>query len=147
MIAELAFRYLHFLGILTLAGALIGQVVLMRPQPERRTIRTLGTLDKIYAISVIVVLGAGLTLWFWVGKPAQFYQLNPLFHSKTTLFLIIGVISIYPTVFFNRERKGEAEETVTLSPLLRASVWVELALLAAMPLLATLMARGIGLPS
>ena len=147
MITELLIRYLHFLGILTLAGALIGQAVLMKPEMERRSIRLLSRLDKIYAISVLVVLGAGLSLWFWVGKPSVFYQLNPLFHLKTTLFLIIGIVSIYPTIFFNRERKGEDGEVVKLSRLLRTSVWVELILLAAMPLLATLMARGIGLPS
>ncbi len=145
MYAELAIRYLHFLGILTLAGALIGQAVLLRPRLERRVIVTLSTLDKIYAVSVLVVLGAGLSLWFWVGKPADFYGKNPLFHLKTTLFLVIGLVSIYPTIFFNRERKGAAGESVALSPVLRACVWVELGLLAAMPALASLMARGIGL--
>jgi putative membrane protein len=146
MTAELVIRYFHFLGILTLAGAILGQAVLLRPELERRTVATLSTLDKIYALSVLVVLGGGFLLWFWVGKPAAFYSKNPLFHLKITLFLIIGLVSIYPTLFFNKQREGAPDDIVPIPPLLRWSVRIELFLLALMPLLATLMARGIGIP-
>lgn len=44
MLPELLLRYLHFLGIVALAGALLGQAVLLRPRLERRTLATLATL-------------------------------------------------------------------------------------------------------
>ena len=146
MIAELLIRYLHFLGILTLAGALIGRAVLMKPEMERRSFASLvGSIRSMPSVS----------WWFWsrveslvLGWQAIRFlstqsalppQDHPLPHHWDCLDL--------PTIFFNRERKGEDGEVVKLSRLLRTSVWVELILLAAMPLLATLMTRGIGLPS
>ena len=111
----------------------------------RGAIAHLSLLDKIYALSVIVVLGGGLALWFWVGKAAEFYSKNPLFHIKITLFLVVGLVSIYPTLFFNRERKGDADEVVMVPAAVHWCLRTELLLLLAMPLLATLMARGVGL--
>lgn len=66
-------------------------------------------------------------------------------HAKITLFLAVGLISIYPTLFFNRHRKGPPEERVTVPGRLLWGVRIELVLLAIMPVLASLMARGIGL--
>ena len=82
----------------------------------------------------------------WIGKPAAFYSSNPVFHTKLTLFLIIGIVSIYPSVFLGKNRKGEQSEEVVIPSALVWSVRVELLLLLLLPLLATLMAKGIGIP-
>ncbi|MEZ5526744.1 MAG: DUF2214 family protein [Gammaproteobacteria bacterium] len=46
-----------------------------------------------------------------MGKPAAFYNGNPVFHAKLTLFVLIALLSIYPTVFLLRQRKG-VQETI-----------------------------------
>jgi putative membrane protein len=68
-----------------------------------------------------------------------------VFHAKLGLFGLIGIVSIYPTIFFARNKKGELTETVSVPRGVVWSVRLELLLLLVMPLLATLMARGIGL--
>ncbi|MEM9481563.1 MAG: DUF2214 family protein [Verrucomicrobiota bacterium] len=138
-------RYLHFISILLLAAALIGQLFFLRRRMTRSAIRDLQHLDILYALSVVVVLATGFAQWFWVGKSAEFYSNNPVFHVKITLFLIIGVISAYPTIFFARNKKGVPAEEVAVPALLHWSVRTEVILLIAMPLLASLMARGVGL--
>jgi putative membrane protein len=78
------------------------------------------------------------------GKPSVVYSKNWIFHTKLTLFVFVGLLSIYPTVFFSRNRKGDPEEVVQVPQLV---VWVirsELLLLFIIPLLAGLMAHGIG---
>jgi len=145
MIVDLAVRYLHFVTLVVLVGAVLGQAFLLRRELPRREIARLGLLDRIYAVAVIGVLATGLAQWLWVGKPAAFYGENPIFHAKLTLFLLVGLISIYPTLWFNRQRRGDADETIAVPTALRWSVGVEIALIAAMPVLATLMARGVGL--
>jgi putative membrane protein len=78
------------------------------------------------------------------GKPSLVYSKNWIFHVKITLFVTVGLLSIYPTVYFARNRKGDPDEAVTVPKLV---VWVirfELLLLFIIPLLAGLMARGIG---
>ena len=145
MALELSIRYLHFISIFTLVAAVAAQHWSLRRELTREQIHRLQRIDIVYAISVVVVLATGFLQWFAVGKPASFYSANGLLHLKITLFLFVGVISIYPSVFFGRQRKGDPEERVTVPTLLTWSIRAELFLLAAMPLLATLMARGIGI--
>lgn len=147
MVIEVAVRYIHFLGIIVLGAALLGQLLFTRASMARREIEKLSQLDKIYAVAVIVVLAAGLYLWLGIGKPAEFYSKNPVFQTKLMLFLVIGLISIYPTLFFNKARKGESLEIVRVPALVRWSVRIEIVLLVLLPLLASFMARGIGLAS
>ncbi len=144
MIFEIAIRYLHFLSIITLAAAVVAQHWGLRKQLKRSEIHRLHRMDIVYAVSVVLVLATGFIQWFAVGKPAEFYSKNGLFHAKITLFLVIGLLSIYPSVFFGRRRKGDPGEIVTVPPLVAWSLRAELLLLVAMPLLATLMARGVG---
>jgi len=147
MNADVLVRYFHFLSILALFAALAGQFLFVRPSMTRRESLPLQNLDIIYGIASVGVLVTGLLQWFAVGKPASFYSPNPLFHAKLMLFLIIGLLSIYPSVFLAKQRKGDPEDTITVPPLVLWSIRAEIALLLAMPLLATLMARGVGLSS
>ena len=89
---------------------------------------------------------AGLTLWFGgYGKPTEFYSQNPIFHLKLSLFVGIGLLSIYPTVFFIKNRKGLPDEKIRLPKSLFWMIRFELILLFLIPILAGMMAKGIGL--
>lgn len=145
MIVDLLVRYLHFISILALSAALLGQWLFISNEMSRRRVVMLQKLDIVYGLGAVLVLVTGFLQWFVVGKPAVYYSENGLFHLKVTLFLIIGLVSIYPSVFFSRRRKGNPDETVAIPSLVIWSVRVEVLLLLIMPLLATLMARGIGL--
>jgi putative membrane protein len=91
------------------------------------------------------LLTVGLTLWFGnVGKSSAFYSKNWIFHTKITLFALIGILSIHPTVFFIRKRKGSADEVIAIPKSVFWMLRLELLLLAIIPLLAGLMARGVG---
>jgi putative membrane protein len=61
------------------------------------------------------------------------------------LFVIIGLLSIYPTVFFIKKRKGNPTELVTIPKSIFLMIRLELVLVFTIPLLAGLMAKGIGL--
>lgn len=141
---EILLRYLHFISVITLSGSLIAEFFILEKTLQRKTIKRLGQIDAIYGISALVLLGAGLTLWLGeFGKPAEFYNQNPTFHLKLVLFILIGLLSIYPTIFFIKTGKGEAEDQVKIPPLIRWSLRAELLLLVSIPLLAGLMAKGI----
>lgn len=141
---EIFFRYLHFLAIITMASTIVAEHLLLKTEMTRAEIRRLSTIDGIYGLSAILVVAAGLTLWFGVGKPAAFYNQNWVFHTKLTLVIAMGLLSIYPTVFFMRERKGEQDEKIELPKSVVMLVRMELLLLVLIPLLATIMAKGIG---
>ena len=144
---EILIRYLHFISLFALSAALLAQAFLLRPEMTRREIAQIQRVDILYAVMVVLVLGTGFAQWFWVGKPSQFYSSNPIFHAKLTLFLIIGLLSAWPSVFLGKQRKGDSKETVRVPKGVILSVRAEVLLLILMPLLASLMAKGVGIPA
>lgn len=144
MTSEIIVRYLHFLSIFCLFAALVMEHLLIGKTMTRGEIKKLSVIDNIYGATAIVVLISGLLLWFVVGKPADYYTQNAVFHTKLLLFVIIAALSVYPTLFYIKNRKGDPNENVNLPKPVVMVVRMELLLLAAMPLLATMMSRGIG---
>ncbi len=137
-------RLLHFLAIFALAGALIIENMAIKPVISDEDARNLARVDAAFGISAVLVFVFGLALWLWVGKPSEFYTQNPLFQAKLGLFVLVALLSIYPTVFFVGHRRSETS-AIAVPRLLRLCLKLELAGLVIIPVLAYLIARGIGL--
>jgi putative membrane protein len=138
------FRILHFLAIFVLVGALLVENMAIKKEISAEDARNLARVDSILGMSAIAVLLIGLVLWLLIGKPADFYTTNPVFQAKLALFVLIFLLSLYPTVYFFRNRKITEPSLIVpgaIILLLRA----EIILMLPIPVLATLMARGIGL--
>ncbi|HTF20195.1 MAG TPA: DUF2214 family protein [Chryseolinea sp.] len=145
MTLEIFLRYIHFLCIFAIVGSLVSEHLLLKKALTRREIARIATIDAVYGIAAVILVVAGLTLWLGsVGKPAVFYTKNWIFHTKLTVFILIGLSSIVPTVFFTKNRKGSPDEIVEIPRRVVMMLRFELALLAIMPLLAGLMAHGVG---
>lgn len=145
MTIEILLRYIHFLSILLITATLAAEYVLVKDKLTRKEISRLSFIDLIYGLASISVFAAGLTLWLGAfGKPADWYSKNWIFHLKLTVLVIIGLLSIYPTIFFLKNRKGNPDEQVAIPSSIKKIIMFELFLLAIIPVLAGLMARGIG---
>lgn len=142
---DILIRYLHFLSILFLFGTLLAENILINKTLARREIGRLAAVDAVFGMSAATTLIAGLLLWFKYGKGAEFYLKNPVFHAKLGLFLAVGLLSIYPTVWFIKRRKGAPEERLEVPGRLIGCLRLELVLALLIPLLAVLMAKGVGL--
>lgn len=148
MTIEILLRYLHFICIFAIVSSLVAEHLLLKPSLKRKEIGRLAKIDGIYGFAVLVLLGAGMTLWLGGhGKPMEFYTQNSLFQAKLGLFLVIGLLSIYPTVFFFKKRKGDPAELVIIPNSILWTIRLELLIVFMIPLLAGLMAKGIGLPN
>lgn len=144
MLLEILLRYLHFISIFAVVSTVVAEHLMLKPQMSRQEIKRLSSIDGVYGLASILVVGAGLTMWFGVGKSAEYYTQNWIFLTKVGLFVIVGILSIHPTIFFARQRKGNSEEVIDIPTSVKWSIRAELLLLLLIPLLATLMARGIG---
>lgn len=145
MTTEIFLRYLHFISIFVIVGTLASEHILLKNKLTRQEISLLARIDAIYGIAALVLVCVGLTLWFGgFGKPSVYYTKNWIFHTKITLFIIVGLLSIYPTIFFIKNRKGEQTEVVSIPKSVIMTLRIELLLLFIIPLLAGLMAHGIG---
>lgn len=145
MIPEIVLRYLHFSSIFVIVATLVSEHLLLKKELTRAEITRLSRVDAIYGVAAVVLVAAGLTLWLGsFGKPSIVYSKNWIFHIKLTLFVLVGILSIYPTVFFIQQRKGNPAEVVSIPTIIFWMLRLEIMLLFIIPLLAGLMAHGIG---
>jgi putative membrane protein len=149
MLTEALLAYLHITAILAVTVFLSSEAALCRVEwMNAAVVRRLGRVDMLYAIAAVVLLLTGLARTWWGIKGTAWYWHQPLLHLKLTLFVVIGLMSIKPTLLFGRWRKRLAA-TGELPPeaeVKQARRWVmiEAHLLVLVPLAATLLARGVG---
>tara|TARA_R110000850_G_scaffold190481_10_gene316577 strand:+ start:310 stop:753 length:444 start_codon:yes stop_codon:yes gene_type:complete len=144
MITFFLLRYLHFLAIIIVVAMVLMQHLALRPSVPRSVVVRARRLNVVFAIFAAVVLVTGLGQWFGGIKPASLYSSNPVFHTKFLLFLIVAGLSMVPTIFLKKNQNGDADEIVTVPKGVIMCLRVELLLLLLMPLLASLMAYGVG---
>ncbi|NOX86015.1 MAG: DUF2214 family protein [Chlorobi bacterium] len=90
--------YLHFLGIMILTGSLMAMYILVTSGLSKTKIKLISDMNVLYWVSLVVILITGLVRWFMIGKHASFYNSNPLFHTKVTLFAIIAILAVFSSI-------------------------------------------------
>ena len=141
---ELYLRFIHFVGIILLSSALFYELICLSCTITHQQLKKLLWVDALFGASAVIVLVSGGLLWGYFGKPSEFYTKNPLFHIKLTLFILIALMSIFPTWVLLKNRKS-LKTTLSIPDYVIIIVKVETVLLLTIPLLAVLMAHGVGL--
>lgn len=149
MTATITLAFLHHLAFVVVFATLMVELVVLRNDLTVASARSVLRMDMVYGIAATVVLIVGLLRVFYTEKGAAYYFASGTFLAKLTLFIIVGLLSIYPTLRFLRWRAALREQRVpAFDPATRRKVrmliHVELTLLAVILLLAVMMARGIG---
>ncbi|AKJ26912.1 DUF2214 family protein [Caldimonas brevitalea] len=148
MVLESLLAYAHFTAILGLVVFLTSEAALCRSEwMNAAVVRRLVRVDLLYLVAAMAVLLTGVARTVWGYKGIGWYWSQPLLHLKLTLFVVIGVLSIRPTLMFARWRKTLAA-TGALPPeaevrSARRWVMIEAHLLILVPLAATMLARGV----
>ena len=70
----------------------------------------LAKADMGFGIAATLVLITGICRVTLGAKPLFFYLHNPVFHVKISLFVLVGLLSIWPTIVFIRWRKAVAAD-------------------------------------
>lgn len=143
-------KYLHFIGIFLVVGSLFAEAWMLKAIMNRAQLKRLGNVDGIYGLASMITVAAGLILWLSdIGKPAEFYHENGLVYLKLAIFTLVGLLSIYPTVFFAKQKqskkKTDGEEEVEMPKNIKTIVIIELILVFTIPFLAAMMAQGISI--
>jgi putative membrane protein len=148
--ASALIAYVHYIAMISIAVVLVAEHRVCMPGMTGSRVPLLARLDLAYMGLALLALGSGAARVVWFGKGAAFYLHNPVFYIKIALFLAVGLISIAPTLQFLRWRhslnSGAANVIADYQVIrVRRHILVELVLFALIPLMATLMARGIGI--
>lgn len=141
--------YTHFISIIATVSTVMAEAVLCRPGLTLPWAQRLGRVDLLYLVTAALALTTGLLRLFFGIKGSAFYFGNPVFWVKISLFIAVGLISIIPTLRFIRwtKRLNANSSTVIEEDEITATariIYIELALLALIPLMGALMARGLG---
>ncbi len=131
-------------------GALTFERITLREDQDRNAAISMVVADLIYGMAGLALLISGILRVKYFGQGGDFYTHNPIFWTKICLFISVGLLSLYPTITFILWAiplsKGNLPEiSINLVKRLRFIINVELIGFALIPLLASLMARGIGL--
>jgi len=140
--------YLHFAAIFALIWFLAKEWTLLRAGAANVDVERIAKVDSGFGAMAGIVLVTGALRAAFGAKGWAFYAHNPAFHAKVTLFVIVGLVSIAPTLQFLRWRKArraDAAFRVSDAQWTRARrfLMVELHLIALIPLLAVIMSRGL----
>lgn len=143
------FAFLHHLAAFTLFSFLIVEFMLLKGELSLARARQILMADAIYGISATVILIAGFCRVIWFEKGTDYYFNSLTFSLKLGVFIIVGLLSIYPTLEFLSWRPAIKQGQVpVISPAkvkwIRSIMHWELAGLTVILLCAVLMAKGMG---
>jgi len=143
---DLVLAVLHHLAILSLILVVGAELALIRMELTGSAVRRIATIDLGYGIAAGVIVVVGVTRVIFGAKGWVFYVHNPWFWAKMATFLVVGLLSIHPTVVFIRWRRA-ADADATFAPppagvaAVRRTIVVEAALLGLIVACAAAMAR------
>jgi putative membrane protein len=146
MLTDLILAILHHLAIVTLIVLLAFEFALLRPGITPDNLRRVIHVDASYGAVAALVILIGVSRVIWGAKGAAFYISNPWFWAKMASFLLIGLLSIPPTLALLKWRR-HAKEDASFRPgdgeivRLRRFIHAEVALLALVVAFAAAMAR------
>jgi putative membrane protein len=141
------FAFLHHLCAFTLVAAVAIEFTLIRSELTLSSARRLQVTDIVLGMAAGALLVIGLLRVFFFEKGAAYYWHSHAFLTKFGLFIIIGLLSIVPTMEFLSWRDAIAAGQ---APVMEAAkrkrvtmiIHVELAAIVVILLCAAIMARG-----
>ena len=146
MLTDLLLASLHHLLFFGLIAMLVFEAALLRGAVDNAAVQRLAKLDAGYGMTAGLLLAVGIGRVFYGIKGYDFYLHNPWFHAKIGCFVLVGLLSILPTLRFVRWRKAlraddgfvpPATEVAAMARIIR----FELVLVAAILVFAAMMAR------
>ena len=141
--------FLHHVAAFAFVSGLVLEFVLIKDELSARTARRLLLVDLVAGASAGVLLVAGLLRVFFFEKGAAYYFHSVPFLAKLSLFVIVALLSIGPTVEFLSWRKPLREGRVPevsdgKMRRIRLIIHLELTAIVLLLLNAALMAKGVG---
>lgn len=134
----------HHILVFSLFGVLFAELMLVRKGVDIATVTRVGRIDLMYGAVAGLILVVGFVRAIFAAKGWAYYAHNVFFHAKVGTFVLIGLLSIPPTIAYILWRRGGVAPTDAEVASVRRFLWIELALFALLPAFAAAMARGYG---
>ncbi|NJN80773.1 MAG: DUF2214 family protein [Anaerolineales bacterium] len=140
---------LHHIAAFAVTATLVYEFLAFRKNLTVDEARRILNVDSAYGISAGVLVVVGLLRVFFFEKGSAFYLNSTTYWIKMALFIIVGLLSVYPTIRFlkwraalNEDKAPEIAEDEFKK--IRFLIHLELVGILLILFVAPLMARGIG---
>jgi putative membrane protein len=148
MTATITAAFIHHAAAFLIVAALMVELVVLKSELTTTSARSVLRMDAVYGIAALVLLIAGFVRVFYTEKGSAYYFDSGSFLLKLALFIVVGLLSIYPTIKFMGWRKALREGRVpdfdaATRRKVRMLIHIELTLLFVIMLMAIMMARGV----
>jgi len=141
---DLVLAILHHLFVFALFGILFAELMLVRPGIDLATVRRVGAIDIAYGALAGLIIVVGFARAGMAAKGWAYYAHNGFFWAKVGVFLLIGLLSVPPTIAFLRWKRAGSAPADDQVRGVRRFIHYEAALFALLPIFAAAMARGYG---
>lgn len=139
----------HHLAVFALVAVFAAEFTLVRPGLAGPRLAQLARLDAAYGAMAGLVVAAGLGRIFFGAVDAGYYWGNHAFWGKMAAFLIMGLLTIPPTLSIRRWRNASKDVQGYEPPAKeiaasRRFIHLQAGALVLIPIFAAAMARGYG---
>jgi putative membrane protein len=146
---DLVLAVAHHLLVFMLAGVLAFEIGTISMNMKRDEILRVSRVDIWYGILAGVIIVVGFIRANVAAKGWAYYSVNMFFWAKIATFVLVGLLSIVPTVAILRWRSALKRDGAFAPPAdailyVRRFLWAEALLFLLLPVFAAAMARGYG---
>ena len=92
--------YVHYLGIILCFGSLLFERLTLKVGLNRNETISMIIADVVYGLAGVAILVTGILRVKYFGQGGDFYTGNPVFWIKVSLYIIVGLLSLYPTTTY-----------------------------------------------
>ena len=149
MTTDIILASLHHLLILAYAGIFAAEAFLIRPGLGGQNLKLLARLDSTYGGIAAAVIAVGIARVYFGLKGWEYYVYYWVFWAKMGAFALMGLLSVVPTMRIVQWQKAAGSDPAYRVPdgevaAARTFVMAEALAFAFVPVLAAMMARGVG---
>jgi putative membrane protein len=142
---DLILAILHHLIVFAIFGVIVAELMQVRPGLAGLDLQRLSIYDAVYGVLALLIVVVGFSRAVFAAKGWAYYASNHFFWAKISVFVGIGIISVWPTLKYfawRRAAKTGSAPAESEIALVRRCLMIELGLFALLPVFAAAMARG-----
>lgn len=149
MTTDLILAILHHLLIFSIAGIIAVELAMIRHGLKAEALGMLGRIDGAYGLLALLVVIVGAARVFYGLRGWEYYIFYWAFWAKMAAFVVVGLLSIPPTMRIIRWRRAAAGVNAFIVPeddigSARIYLKAEALVFLLIPTFAAIMARGVG---
>lgn len=143
--SDLTLAIVHHLIAFALVAVVLAELLYLEPNMDAAAVRRISRVDAWYGILAGAILLVGFGRAVFAAKGWDYYAGNAFFWGKIITFVMIGLLSVPPTLAYIKWRKGGIAPSAQQVNKVKRFLVLELLLFAPLIAFAAAMARGFGM--